>query len=90
MDLSTSVSVIVKLEPGIGGEGGGKITNAELNIEIPDIKTECLEYSLKTDQTTGKKIYSFTDKCPLKTLQRTNEKKSLWKENILWVEQWLL
>lgn len=54
MDFPNPENVIIKQEPGTGIEGGGEVTDTLIEIEIPDIKQECLEYTESTDLTVGK------------------------------------
>lgn len=59
MDRPNTDSAAVKMEPGTGDEGGGEMPDTNIDIDLPDVKKECFEYSMRIDQT-GKKIYSKT------------------------------
>lgn len=54
MDLSNTYSVSIKTEPGSPEEDGGEVTDADIDVDLQDVKKECLDYSDKVDQLAGK------------------------------------
>lgn len=57
MELSSPNGVAIKSDPGIQDEDGHvMIPSTYIEIEIPNIKQECLEYSEILDRTDGKNI----------------------------------
>lgn len=49
MDFPNPDSVTVMMESVTGGESGGEMPDKDVDIELPDIKKECLEYSMRID-----------------------------------------
>lgn len=55
MELSTPDGLTIKTEPGTRGEGDGSTpATYYVEIEVPNIKVECLEYFDEHHQTDGK------------------------------------
>lgn len=52
MDLPNPEFVTVKMESGTGVEGEVELTDME--IDLSDVKQECLENSMEVEQTAGK------------------------------------
>lgn len=54
MDLPSPASGAIKTEPGTGGEVEGEIRDTDIDIDLTDIKKECLEYSERINSIAGK------------------------------------
>lgn len=55
MDLPSSDLNSNQTERGPGEADGGEITDADIDIDLQDVKKECMEYSKRINQTDGKK-----------------------------------
>lgn len=54
MDLPIPESMSVKLEKETGKEDGGELPHTDVDARLPDVKKECLDHSIKIEQTAGK------------------------------------
>lgn len=55
MDLPETDSVTIKIEPGTLGADGEGISHQNIDIDLPDVKEECLEYSDSVGRMEGTK-----------------------------------
>lgn len=59
MDIPSSGSVTIKMEPGTQDVDARVIPSTYIEIEVPNIKEECLDYFEDKHQTDGKDVFLF-------------------------------